>query len=477
MRSSLRIPLIVACGLFIENMDSTVISTALPAIATDLRVDPIALKLALTSYLVALAVFIPISGWVADRVGAQTTFASAIGVFMLGSILCAASGSLEAFVASRFLQGIGGAMMVPVGRLVLMRSTPKTELIAALNYLAMPALVGPVVGPPIGGFITTYFHWRWIFLINIPICLFGIWLALRFIPNFREQDRPPFDGIGFVLSGIGLSAAMLGLATLWEHMLSASASAACVLAGALTLALYVRHARRTEHPLLDLRLFRLSTFRAGVVGGTLFRAGQGSVPFLLPMMLQIPFGLTPLQSGLLTFSAAVGALFMKTLTTAIFGRWGFRGVLSVNAVAASVTLAAFGFFTANTPHAILVTVLLLSGCLRSLQFTGLNAISFAEVSQRDLSRATSLMSVAQQLAMSLGIMVGAYALQGAQALREGPGLVVQDFRLAFFVVGAVATTSVIYFFKLAPEAGAEMAGPRPVPSAEKPAAKSPTDML
>jgi EmrB/QacA subfamily drug resistance transporter len=462
MRSSLRIPLIVACGLFIENMDSTVIATALPAIAGDLHVDPIALKLAVTSYLVGLAVFIPISGWVADRVGAQTTFASAVGVFMLGSIACAASSSLEAFVASRFLQGIGGAMMVPVGRLVLMRTIPKSELIQALNYLAMPAMIGPVIGPPIGGFITTYFHWRWIFLINIPICILGIWLALRFIPNFREPDQRPFDLLGFVLSGVGLSAAMLGLATLWEHMLSPRASAVCVAIGAVALTAYVWHARRTEYPLLDLRLFRLATFRAGVIGGAIFRAGQGAVPFLLPMMLQLAFGLTPLQSGLLTFAAAVGALFMKTLTTTILGRWGFRTVLSVNAVAASVMLSVCGLFTVETPHAVIWTVLLIGGCLRSLQFTSLNAICFAEVSQREMSQATSLMSVGQQLSMSLGVMVGAYALQGAHALRGGPDLVSQDFQIAFFVVGAVATVSVFSFLKLAPTAGAELAGPHHV---------------
>jgi MFS family permease len=326
----------------------------------------------------------------------------------------------------------------------------------------MPAMIGPVIGPPIGGFITTYFHWRWIFLINIPICLLGIWLALRFIPNFREPDQRPFDLLGFVLSGVGLSAAMLGLATLWEHMLSPSASALCVTVGMVALAAYAWHARRTEHPLLDLRLFRIPTFRAGVIGGAVFRAGQGAVPFLLPMMLQLAFGLSPLQSGLLTFAAAVGALFMKTLTTTILGRWGFRTVLSVNAVAASVMLSVCGLFTVETPHAVIWTALLIGGCLRSLQFTSLNAICFAEVSQRDMSQATSLMSVGQQLSMSLGVMIGAYALQGAHAFRGAPDLAVQDFRIAFFVVGAVAVMSVISFLKLAPTAGAELAGPHHV---------------
>lgn len=298
----------------------------------------------------------------------------------------------------------------------------------------MPALIGPVIGPPIGGFITTYFHWRWIFLINIPICLLGIWLALRFIPNFRERDVPRFDLVGFMLSGVGLSAAMLGLATLWEHMLSPRALAVCVAVGMVTLTAYVWHAHRTEHPLLDLRLFRLSTFRAGVIGGALFRSGQGAVPFLLPMMLQIAFGLNPLPSGLLTFAAAVGALFMKTLTTTILGRWGFRTVLSANAIAASVVLAACGLFSITTPHAVILTVLLIGGCLRSLQFTSLNAISFAEVSPREMSQATSLMSVGQQLSMSLGVMIWAYALQGAAWIRGGVGLLVQDFQIAFFVV-------------------------------------------
>jgi MFS family permease len=260
---------------------------------------------------------------------------------------------------------------------------------------------------------------------------------------------------------------MLGLATLWEHMLSPRASAVCVAVGMLALATYGWHARRTEHPLLDLRLFRLPTFRAGVVGGAIFRAGQGAVPFLLPMMLQLAFGLTPLQSGLLTFAAAVGALFMKTLTTTILGRWGFRTVLSVNAVAASVMLAVCGLFTVETPHPVIWTVLLIGGCLRSLQFTSLNAICFAEVSQREMSQATSLMSVGQQLSMSLGVMVGAYALQGAHALRGGPELASQDFRIAFLVVGAVAVLSVISFVKLPPAAGAELAGPRVLTETEQ----------
>ena len=265
MQRAVLIPLIVACALFMENMDSTVITTSLPAIAADIGESPLALKLALTSYLVSLAVFIPISGWVADRYGSRTVFAAAIGVFMGGSLLCAASDSLHAFVIARFLQGIGGAMMVPVGRLVLMRAVEKRDYVAALNYLTIPALLGPVIGPALGGAITLYFHWRWIFLINIPIGILGIFLVLRHIPNVREADIPRFDLRGFALSGVGLSLSMLGFSALGGHLLPMPITAACIVAGAAALFAYVRHAQRIEHPVIDLRLFRVPTFWHGVV--------------------------------------------------------------------------------------------------------------------------------------------------------------------------------------------------------------------
>ncbi|MGA8031550.1 MAG: MFS transporter, partial [Casimicrobiaceae bacterium] len=380
------IPLIVACALFMENMDSTVITTSLPAIATDIGESPLALKLALTSYLVSLAVFIPISGWVADRYGSRTVFATAIVVFMGGSLLCAGSSSLEAFVVSRFLQGIGGAMMVPVGRLVLMRAVPKRDYVAALNYLTIPALLGPVIGPALGGAITLYFHWRWIFLINVPISILGLFLVLRHIPDIREANVPDFDRSGFALSGIGLSVLMLGASALGGHLLSVPVALACVVTGSLALIAYARHARRVPHPVIDLRLIRLPTFCNGVVVGGLFRVGLGATPFLLPLLLQVGFGLNPLQSGILTCATAVGAMFMKTVTVFILRRWGFRTVLSVNGVAASAIVVAFGLFSATTPHLAIASVLLLSGCLRSLQFTALNAISFADIAPEHMSR-------------------------------------------------------------------------------------------
>ena len=293
MQRAVLIPLIVACALFMENMDSTVITTSLPAIAADIGENPLALKLALTSYLVSLAVFIPISGWVADRYGSRTVFSVAIIVFVGGSLLCALSNSLPAFIAARFVQGMGGAMMVPVGRLVLMRAVPKQEYVSALNYLTIPALMGPVIGPALGGAITLYFHWRWIFIINVPIGILGLVLVQRHIPNLVEETVPPFDWRGFTLCGIGLSVLMLGLSALGGHLLSDVVTAASIAGGAIILLFYVAHARRTAHPSLDLRMFRVPTFFNGVAAGSLFRIGVGATPFLLPLLLQLGFGLEP----------------------------------------------------------------------------------------------------------------------------------------------------------------------------------------
>ena len=461
MERAVLIPLIVACALFMENMDSTVITTSLPAIAADIGENPLALKLALTSYLVSLAVFIPISGWVADRYGSRTVFASAIMVFMGGSLLCAVSTSLTAFVASRFLQGMGGAMMVPVGRLVLMRAVPKHEYVAALNYLTIPALLGPVIGPALGGAITLYFHWRWIFIVNLPIGFLGLFLVYRFIPNLRESTVPPFDWRGFALSGFGLSALMLGLSALGGHLLSSMATAASIGAGAIVLAVYVVHARRTAHPSLDLRLFRIPTFFNGVAAGSLFRIGVGATPFLLPLLLQLGFGLNPLQSGLLTCATAVGAMFMKTLTVAILRRWGFRRVLSVNGVLASVGVASYALFTATTPHLVIILVLLVSGCSRSLQFTALQALSFADTTRESMSQATSISSMVQRLTQSLGIAIGAYVLELSSLAQGHDSIVAADFPPAFIVIAVLAVLPVLFHRRLAHAAGTEVSGHAP----------------
>jgi EmrB/QacA subfamily drug resistance transporter len=457
MKHGRLLPLIVACALFIENMDSTVISTSLPAIAGDLGTDPIALKLALTTYLLSLAVFIPVSGWVADRFGARPTFISAIAVFLLGSLACAGSGSLGTLVAARFLQGIGGAMMVPVGRLVLLRTVPKHELVKALSWLTIPALVGPVVGPPLGGFITTYYDWRWIFLINLPMGALGMLLAKRYIPDLRE-GAPSLDWRGFLLAGLGLSTAMFGFSTLGRHLVPLWLALLALIGGSLALWGYVLHARRHPSPLLDLKLFRLPTYRAGIFGGSLFRIGIGSTPFLLPLMLQLGFGLSPVRSGLLTFVSAIGAMFMKTMAATVLKRFGFRRVLVANALIASALLAGFGLFRPQTPHVFIIATLLVSGCFRSLQFTSLNAISYAEVDSARMGQASSLAGMMQQLSLSLGVAIGGYLLQGIGLLQQRPATDVHNFYLAFVVVGLISASSAWMMWKLPRNAGAEMAG-------------------
>ncbi len=455
--SGMLTPLIIATALFMENMDATVISTSLPAIAQDLLVDPVALKLALTSYLVSLAVFIPVSGWMADRFGARRIFRSAILVFMVGSVLCGFSGSLESFVLARFVQGIGGAMMVPVGRLVILRTTRKDELVRALSYLTIPALLGPVIGPPLGGFITTYFHWRWIFFINIPIGFLGMLLAGRYIENLRDENVPSLDKTGFVLTGVGLSLLMLGLATEGKHMLSTTLSLGVSVLGAMMLLGYLLHYRRVKEPLLDLSLLRLPTFHASVLGGFLIRMGIGATPFLLPLMLQLGFGYSPFESGLLTCSTAVGAIFMKTIVSRVLERFGFKSVLSWNAVFVALSMAAYGLFRPDTPHWMMLLVFVLGGFLRSLQFTSLNAIAFADIGQVRMSHATSLSSVAQQLAAGFGVTFAAMSLQVIAGVQGHIVLQSSDFAWSFVVMGGLTLLSVFFFWRLDRNAGASLA--------------------
>jgi EmrB/QacA subfamily drug resistance transporter len=455
---SVTIPLIVACALFMENMDATVITTSLPALATDLGTSPIALKLALTSYMVSLAVFIPISGWMSDRFGALIVFRAAIGVFMLGSIFCGFSNTLGEFVIWRFFQGIGGAMMVPVGRLVILRSVSKSELVKSLSYLTIPALVGPVIGPPLGGFITTYFNWRWIFYINVPIAILGMVLATKYIENFKDANVPPLDLKGFLYTASGCSLLMLGMATAGRHLVSLTTATLCMVIGIVLLAAYFFHARKIAHPLIDFSLLRIQTFRMSVLGGTFFRIGVGSIPFLLPLMLQLGLGFNPFHSGLLTCLSALGALSMKTMTTFILKKFGFRNILIVNAALGSISVSAFGFFNASTPLIVMASVVLIGGCLRSLQFTSLNAIAYADIEKHSLSQATSISSVAQQLAVGLGVTIGGLALQLSNSVQGHATIVTADFWPAFLLIGVTSALSIPFAIRLPGNAGAELSG-------------------
>jgi EmrB/QacA subfamily drug resistance transporter len=455
------VPLIVACALFMENLDSTVISTSLPAIAADIGTSPLALKLAVTSYLLSLAIFIPASGWTADRFGARSVFRAAIFVFMLGSIGCAFASSLEGFVVARIVQGAGGAMMTPVGRLVLVRTIEKRELVSAMAWVTIPALVGPVVGPPVGGFITTYFSWHWIFLINIPIGLLGIVLVTLYIDPVPAEYQEPFDGVGMVLAGLGVAGLAFGFSVAGLDMLPWPIIVALIIGGAVSMAAYLAHARRIPAPILDFSLLRVPTFRASLIGGYLFRLGIGALPFLLPLMLQAGFNMTPFQSGLVTFAGALGAIGMKTVASRTIQRFGFRDVLLFNAIVSSIFIAACAIFTPGMPVAVLVTILLIGGFFRALEFTAINAIAYADIDQRRMSRATALASVGQQLSISTGVAVGALMVELSLRFRGSEQILVSDFTLAFVVVALISGSSALVFRALPANAGAEMSGQAP----------------
>ena len=464
------VPFVVATALFMENTDSTILSTALPTIARDLGLDPISLKLAVTSYLVSLAVFIPVSGWVADRVGSCTTFRLALAVFMVASIGCAYSNSLGQFVFWRAVQGLGGAMMVPVGRMMVIRAVPKAELVQALSFIAMPALMGPMLGPPLGGLIVTYTDWRWIFFVNIPIGILGIVLATLFIPEIREET-PPLDAKGFFLLASGLGGLILGTAMMGRRIAPPEVALGCIAAGAIALPLYARHAFSVPRPLLDLRLLRFKTFEAGIAGGVFFRFGVGASAFLLPLMLQLAFGLDALHSGLITFAGAAGALMVKPLARGFLHRFGFRRLLIVNGVLASAVLLASALFTPATPHLVIILVLLAGGFLRSLQFTSLSAITYAEVETRQVGSATGMASVGQQVSVSLGVAVGAMAVELSEWARGHTAPETADFSTAFVVVGLMSMMSALLMLRLPADAGDEISG-RAVPEASRTAAKS-----
>jgi len=452
------LPLVFASALFMENMDSTVIATSLPAIAADLHTNPVALKLAFTTYLLSLTVFLPISSWMADRFGARTVFRAAVAIFTLASLACGLAKSLEYLVVARAVQGFGGALMVPVGRIVMLRTVPKSEYVNAMAWLTVPALIGPLLGPPIGGFITTYFHWRWIFLMNLPFGILGIALATWLMPNMKDENVGPLDLKGFALSGFGLSLAVFGLTELGQGIFPPQIIFEMVAAGAILIWVYVRHAATTPNPILDISMFRVQTLRVSIMGGMFYRVSAGAVPFLLPLMLQLGFGFTPFQSGSITCASALGAVMMKFLAARSLRRWGYRQLLVFNGVASSALMAASGLFTPNTPFLVMMFVLLVGGLLRSLQFTSLNSIAYADVTSEEVGRANGLYAVAQQLSLALGVAVAALTLEAGQFVRGSASLVSADFAVAFFVVAAVGLISTFFFARLPAGAGANLSG-------------------
>jgi len=392
-------------------------------------------------------------------------FAAAIGVFTLSSIGCALAWNLPSLVAGRFCQGLGGAMMLPVGRLILLRAIPKAEMVSAMAWLGIPTLFAPILGPPVGGFITTYHHWRGIFWLNVPVGLLGLALALWWVPQVRAADAPPLDWRGFALTGGGLSLAIFGFTLLGSRSTHPGAALAMMALGAVLLWAYVHHARRMPHPILDLTLLHSASLRISIMGGNLFRLAVGALPFLLPLMLQLGFGMSAFESGLLTFSAAVGAVTMKLTAAPILRRWGFRRVLLANAWLSSALMAALALFTAATPGPVIMAVLLVGGFFRSLQFTSLNTLGYADVPQERLSRATALVAVAQQLSLAAGVAVAAMLLDGSRLADGRQALLAVDFTRAFAAVGLLSLASIWWYRQLATDAGAEMSGHRVAPGA------------
>jgi len=457
-RFSSLVPAIIGSALLMQTLNATVLSTALPTMARALHEDPIHLNTAITVYLLASAVFLPISGWAADRFGARRIFVIAIVAYALS---CAAAGfaqNLTELLVARAFEGAAGAMMGPVGRLVLLRSTAKHNLVRAMSVLVMPALLGPVVGPPIGGFIVTYWSWRWIFFFNLPIALLGVVLVLRFIKDVREENPAPLDWPGLILTGLGMASVVYGFENLGRGPLPLWATAALMTFGAACLAVYAWHAARTPHAILDLKLLKIRTFSASVVGGAFMRMGMGATPFMLALLLQVAFGLTALQAGLMTFASAAAALVMKTCAPPILARFGFRTTLSVNTIIVAVTFMAYALFRPTTPHWLIYAVLLTGGFFRSLQFTSLNGLAFADVDHAQMSRASTMSTMGQQLSQTVGIGMAAVLLHLSLAHAHAGRLTAATIAPTFLVIGAVALVPLLFFLPLPNNAGAELHG-------------------
>lgn len=461
------IALLVASAFFMETLDATIIATALPAIAKDFDIAAAHLSVGVSAYLVALTVFMPLSGWAADRFGARRVFSVAVLIFIASSVLCAFSTDLVSFTAARVLQGLGGAMMVPVGRLVVLRDTPKSEIVKAVAILTWPALFGPVLGPFLGGWIATHWSWQWIFLINVPIGLL-ILVFTHFL--IRPQSNPvvqkePFDVRGFIMTGTGFGLFMAGVECLSAGRIHMAYSLSFIVIGLFLLALSIKHLLVSRYPLFSLRPLTIKTFRITAVGGSFFRIAVASVPFLLPLMFQLGFGMSPVDAGALLLWLFVGNLCMKPATTWIMNTFGFRRVLLINGLMVAAGFAAMATFTINTPHWLIIVVLFISGLNRSMHFTALNTIGFADVKEQQMRDASTLFSVLQQMSRGIGIAFAALVLALSMWLLHGTTMIetqTEDFQLAFWVIAVLALISIVDTLSLSSDAGSSILKPRTV---------------
>jgi EmrB/QacA subfamily drug resistance transporter len=456
------ISILVATAFFMENLDGTVIATALPQMGVSFHANPVDLNIGMTAYLLMLAVFIPISGWVADRVGTRTVFVSAIAVFTVSSVLCGLSNGIWTFTGARVIQGIGGAMMMPVGRLVVLRTTEKHNLIDAITFITWPGLIAPVVGPPLGGFITTYASWHWIFFLNVPLGIIGMALSSRIIPNLKEDRVKPFDWIGFVLSASACVSFVYGMELVGRQTAQWKPTAAYLIAGCVLGLFAVLHLLRAPAPLLNLDLLKIKTFAISLQGGSLFRIAISVSPFLLPLMFQIGFGLNAFQSGLLMLGLFLGNLLMKSVVTPILRRFGFRTVLTTNGILNAILMASFALLFPQTPRIIMLFILFVNGLSRSMQFTAVGTLAFADIAKPDMSSATSFFSMITQMSMGMGVAVGAIALRIGGFLdgNSAGAPTTKEFHIAFLLVAILSVVATLDCFLLALDAGATVSGHR-----------------
>ncbi|HBX4960760.1 TPA: MFS transporter [Klebsiella pneumoniae] len=451
--------LLVAGTFFMEFLDGTVIATALPDMARDFGVTAVELNIGISAYLITLAVLIPASGWIADRFGARAIFTLALAIFTLASVLCGLSTEVHIFVAMRILQGVGGALMVPVGRLAVLRTTPKHQLIKAIATLTWPALVAPIIGPPLGGFITRYASWHWIFFINVPLGLAAIILSLRIIPDIRETERRSFDLSGFITTSVAMVSLVTAMERLGDRQPQIWPTLALAALGFGCLLYSIRHFRRAAAPMVRLDALQVPTFRVTMYGGSLFRASISAVPFLLPLLFQVGFGMDPFHSGLLVLAVFVGNLTIKPATTPLIRWLGFRRLLLINGALNVCSLLACALLTPQTPVWAIMLILYLGGVFRSIQFTGVSTLAFADVPAAQMSDANTLFSTASQLAVGLGITLGAIGIRlGEQVgdwlhLTELPGI---SFRLSFVFIALICLVGMIDSLHLAKTAGSSV---------------------
>jgi EmrB/QacA subfamily drug resistance transporter len=444
------LPWLVAVGFFMESLDTTILNTAVPAIAHGLKVPPLSMKAVLASYTLSLAVFIPISGWMANRFGTRRVFASAIGIFTLGSFLCGISNDIHLLVACRVLQGCGGAMMLPVGRLTMVRTFAKSELIGAMSFVAMPGLIGPMLGPLLGGLIIAYFHWSVIFFVNVPIGLFGLYMVYRHLPNYREKRNYPLDIVGLVLFGSGISLLSYVLEVFGETTLSGREILGLLTISAALLGAYGLNTMRTAHPLLRLNLVRIRSFRVAVTGNLFTRLGIGGIPFLLPLLYQVGLGYSPIQSGLLILPQAFAAMSLKLTMPPILKAFGYRRVLIVNTVALGLMIFLFSTIDAGTPVWMIVLMAFTYGFLTSLQYTSMNTLAYADVNEREAAGASTIASTVQQLAISFGVAAAslAAALFIPDRLHATAPQMIHGIHLALWALGALTIVSTVVFNEL-----------------------------